>query len=109
MSSINWDAIISDLKNGVSTLAASTVNDYLAAAKTDGCQLVDSLKNDMQTWAQQLATGQLSKDDVEFLILAKKDLIAMNALKQTGLALAKVDAFKAGVLNLIVGALCKLI
>lgn len=109
MSAINWDQLFNELKSGIGSLAATMAGDYLAAAKQDGQQMLESLKTDMQTWASQLAAGQLSADDLEFLVLAKKDLIAMTALKQAGLALVKADAFKAAVLNLIVGTLTKLI
>jgi len=41
--------------------------------------------------------------------MSKKELIQMNALKQAGLALVKIDEFKNSVLTLIVNGLTTLI
>lgn len=109
MATIDFNALLGNLKNGVTALAVSSVGQYANEAKADGIKLVESLKTDLQTWATQLAEGKITTTDVEFLVLAKKDLIQMNALKQAGLGLIKIDEFKNSLLQLIVKTLVGLI
>jgi hypothetical protein len=109
MGDMNFPAILVALKDGVTNLATTNVQNYLNEAKADGFKLVDSLKTDIQTWEQELATGKMSAEDLEFLVMAKNEVIQMNALKQVGLGLVKVDEFKNSILHLVVKTLVKAI
>jgi len=104
MGSMDFQAVLATLREGVTSLASNTVQNYVNEAKTDGLNLVESLKTDIQTWGQELAEGKISALDVEFLIMAQKELIEMNALKQAGLGLIKVNEFKNNVLQLVLKA-----
>jgi hypothetical protein len=46
----------------------------------------------------------ITDDDLEDLILGKRDLAIMHALKQEGLATAAVDTFTHGILNILMNA-----
>jgi hypothetical protein len=108
MGNIDFQVVLATLKEGVTSLATTTVQNYVNEAKADGLKLVESLKTYIQTWGQELTAGKLSAADVEFLVMAKKDVIEMNALKQAGLGLIKVDEFKNSLLQLIVKTLVSL-
>ena len=62
----------------------------------------DKAKADLQRWTTMLASGQLSKDDFEWLLQSKKDLAELVALKQAGLAQVALDRFVNGLLNVVV-------
>jgi len=109
MASIDFDSLLKTLKDGISSLAVTTVKDYAKQAKADGMNLLETLKTDLQTWTIEVGEGKLTLDELDFMVMSKKELIQMNALKQAGLALVKIDEFKNGVLNLIVQGLFKLI
>ncbi len=109
MATIDFESLLKNLKDNIGSLAVSTVKEYADQAKTDGLNMIETLKTDIQNWSQQVIEGKLSKDDLEFLVMSKKELIQMNALKQAGLALVKIDEFKNGVLTLIVNGLIALI
>ena len=105
MGSMDYQAVLVTLKDGVTDLATTNVHNYLNEAKADGLKMVDSLKTDIHNWGLELAAGKMSANDVEFLVMAKKELIQMNALKQVGLGQVKVDEFKNSILRLIVNTL----
>ena len=109
MGNIDLNALLDTLKEGVTSLAKVTVQNYLNDAKADGIKLVESLKTDIKIWGEEFVAGRLTEDDVKFLVLAKKDLIEMNALKQAGLGLIKVDEFKNAILQLIIKTIIGLI
>ena len=109
MATIDFESLLKNLEDEISSLAVSTVKDYADQAKKDGLNMIEALKTDIQNWSQEVIDGKLSKDDLEFLVMSKKELIQMNALKQAGLALVKIDEFKNSVLTLIVNGLTALI
>ncbi len=109
MSAINFQKIFKGLEDEAIKLAIAGFTQYKDQAKTDAVNLMESLKVNLENWTIQLAEGKLSKDDFEFLVLAQKELIEMNALKQAGLALIKADEFKNSLLNLVVKTVIGLI
>jgi len=106
---IDFNNVFNTLKTGVINLAETSLKNFVAAASQDGLTFLDALKTQLAGWAQQAADGQLSASDLSFLILAQKDLLALTALKQAGLAEIAVDQFRTGVINLVTTTLTSLI
>ena len=98
---INFDDIFSQLKSGAATLAKNTFKDFVAAAKEDALAFLNASKEDLKRWANLLANGDITLKEFEFLLLAKKDSLKMEALKEAGLGAIKIDAFKSSLLNLV--------
>ena len=99
---INFQEIFNNLKQGVSSLAETSLKDFVLQAKSDGQKILDSMKAKLEKWSNQLANGELSPEDFKELILGQKDLLEMVALKEAGLLLISAEAFKNSVLNLII-------
>ena len=97
----NFQPILDKLQSEVTNLALVTFQNYKNEAKTDALKLLENMKENLKTWTLQLANGELSKDDFEFLVLAQKELIEMHALKQAGISLIQTDEFKNSLLNLL--------
>lgn len=106
---IDIKPILSELKNKIADLAKTTVKEFANEAATDGKQLVDIMEEDLKRWTQQLADNQITLLDFKTLVLGQKDLIEMSALKRTGLALARIDAFKNKVFDLIIDTVTSVI
>lgn len=109
MANIDFQIIFDRLKEEVTNLALSSVKKYKNEAQSDAFQLMEQMKENLKTWTLQLASGELSKKDYEFLILGQKELIEMNALKQAGLSLIKAEELKKNILNLIINTVIGLI
>lgn len=109
MADLDIAILMKDLKDEIVSLALSTVKDFKNEAKDDALKLLSTLEEDIKTWTLKLATGEMSKDDFEWLVLSKKELIEMIALKQVGLSLIKIDELKAKVLGLVVSKVFSLI
>jgi hypothetical protein len=107
--SINIDELCREIESGIESLAKSTLQDYLAAAKTDGQTIVNSLKADLQQWAAEVEEGYLTLLDLDFLVKAEEALVEMTALKQAGLAAVRIDQFKTGIVNIITGSIAGMI
>ncbi|KAA2238433.1 hypothetical protein F0L74_19590 [Chitinophaga agrisoli] len=100
--STDFAQIFNQLIEQVTTLAKNTVKDYTDAAVTDGKQFLQESQEKLQRWTTLLANHQLTTQDFTWLVQSQKDLAQMEALKQAGLAMARIDAFKASMLTLII-------
>ena len=106
---VDFANVLQTLKNGIVNLAETDVKNYIAQATQDGQAILTQLNDDLKTWTQQAASGQISAADLEDLVLGQKDEIEMIALKQAGFAEIAADQFKADVFNLITTTLTALI
>jgi hypothetical protein len=106
---VDFAAIFQQLKQGIIGLAESTVKKFVKEAKDDGLQILHDMKEKLERWTKMLIAGQLTTEDFEFLVNSQKDLIAMNALKEVGLAAIRIDQFKSSVMNLIVDSVFNII
>ncbi len=91
-----------NLKSGLEELAKKNWKEFSEAAEKDGKAFLDKTKEDLKRWTKLLAQGDLSKDDFEWLIAGKKDLAEMEALKQAGLALVRVERFQNALISLVI-------
>ena len=106
---VDFDKIFDELKQEIATLAKTTVKNYTKQAVADGKQFLEETEEKLRRWTLLLASKQLTTEDFEWLVLSQKDLAKMEALKQSGLALARVDAFRTSLMNLIIDTIFDLL
>lgn len=97
-----FDEFLSALLNEIEKLARRTVREFRDAAMEDARAFLESTRADLERWTRLLAEGRLTAKDFEWLVLGKKDLAELVALKQKGLALARVDRFRKDLLGLVI-------
>ncbi len=105
MASFNdfWNA----LKDELIEFAAYSWKDYEKEAIKDGKKFLEKSKADLERWSKMLANGNLTRDDFEWLLVGKKDLAELVALKQKGLAKVALDRFVNGLIDTIVSTAFK--
>lgn len=103
----NFDTFLETLKKNLSGVIQEFGEEYKEDILNDAVAFALKARKDLELWAAELKEGRLSIADVEFLIKSKKDLAEMEALKQKGLAQAKLDKLKADIINEVVGAVRK--
>ena len=99
---VDFNAIFQQLINGAIGLAKTTVSNYINDAKTDAQKMLMAMKEKLERWTLLLMDKQLTTEDFEWLVNSQKDLVAMDCLKEAGLAAIRIDQFKASLMNLIV-------
>ena len=102
MANINFIALFEQILQEAVAYVAQNAGSYFEAAKADALAVVNKTKERVTKWTQQLATGELSWNDFQFLIMAQKESVEMSGLQQAGLAQVKVDEIKLGILSIIV-------
>ena len=93
-----WESV----KKGLVEVAEKNWKEFREAAEKDGSAFLDRTKEDLRRWTKLLAQGDLSQDDFEWLVAGKKDLAEMEALKQAGLALVRLERFQNALISLVV-------
>ena len=96
------------IKDGVKELIARTLSDHKRAAAKDAAAFLKRARVDLERWVWQYATGALTRDEFEFLVRGQNDLADMEALKQAGLTLARLDQFRASLFDLVIGTAVKM-
>jgi hypothetical protein len=109
MSSIDINQLLSSIEGSIASLAGTSLQEYLKAAEADGQTIVDSLKDDLREWTAEVSSGDLTMEDLGFLIKEEQALVEITALKAAGLTEVRIDEFKTGVVNIITGAIVGLI
>lgn len=97
----NFNEILAEILTGARALALSTVSIYVDEAVADTREFLDQVEERLSRWARLLGAGELTTEEFEYLVRSQSALAEMLALKQSGLALVRVDEFKASLLNLI--------
>jgi len=105
----NFDRFFQELKEGVVEIAKQEATAFAKEATDDGKEFLEAVKSNLQTWTQQLAKGELSQKDFEFLVKGQKDVAAMKALTQAGLAAIRIDRIRVAMIDLIITAAGKLV
>ena len=70
--------------------------------------VVDNSSN-LRRWMPQLASGELTRDDLDFLIKAQLDLTRLNALADVGLGVARLDALRKSLVSTLISSMFKTI
>ena len=109
MADVDINKLIDTLKQGMTSLAESTVNNYKSQAISAGQNIIDEMKDDLKDWTEKVANGVMAKDDLEWLVGSQEVLLEMVALKQVGLAKVQLDNFKNGLVSLIVNTITSVI
>ena len=100
----DFDDFLKLFKSELIDIAKSAGEDIKEELLDDGQAFVQKTKADLQRWTALVAAGDLSQEEFEYLLQAKKDLAVMEALKQKGLAQARIDKLKEAVIGAVVGS-----
>ena len=98
-------SMLNTIKTGITDLAQGTLEDYVSQVESDAKSITDAISGKIESWKEELISGDLTPDDVAFLIKGNSELMAINALTQAGIAKIELDKFKEGVVNIIVNTL----
>lgn len=96
------EAIIDNAREGIEQLAKNLFQEFILQAEQDFDDFALDTKTKLEIWANAAANGQLSKDELAFLIKMRIDVTEMHALTGLGIAQAKLEKFRKGVISLLV-------
>ncbi len=105
----DFDSFLETLKTDLTEVVTDFGEDLKDDLLKDAGDFALQTKEDIIKWSEMLKDGELSLDEFEYLLKAKKDLAEMEALKQRGLAQAKLDKLKLAIIDAVAGSVKKVI
>jgi hypothetical protein len=101
---VNIDNVLKSIEEQSKSLVEKLFKQYTQQAFTDISDFLRKSKADLERWIQELARGQIDKDEFKSVVQGQLDVAEMRALKQAGLARVRIDIFNSGVLDIVVSA-----
>jgi len=98
----SYQDFLDAFKPALQDLAKKTLDAYTKQATADGQAFQDAQKASLDKWTQELVDGVLSKAEFADLVQGIQDLAELVALKQAGLAAARLDGFRTSLINLVI-------
>jgi len=95
------DALLSEIRHQLEAALPALADQLLPAGKKI---LLDHAEQ-LETWASQAAAGQLTEEDVEWLVRSQLDLHRLKALEAAGMAQVEVDLFRQTLARTAIGML----
>lgn len=97
-----YDEYFEALATNIKKFAKDEVSEYKDCAQADGDAFVEALRTNLKKWTTQLSKGELKKDEFKFLVEGQSDLLELRALKQSGLALVKIETIRDGIIGVVI-------
>jgi len=96
------DKIFKDLlDNEIADLAKEKFINFAKDAVNDATTFLQETENDLKKWSAALVTGEISKEDFDWLIKSKKDRAKMGLLKDKGIAQIEIDKYRDAVIDIV--------
>jgi hypothetical protein len=95
-----FDEFRDALKAGLGGLV-DELTDHKDAVLAASKAFLDDSEEDFKKWTKQVADGDMSTGDLEFLVKGKADLAMVNWHTQIGLTKVALDKFRQSLLDLI--------
>jgi hypothetical protein len=97
-----FEQFLAQLQEELAAFADDSWQDHRQAAIADGRAFITRTRQDLKRWTRLLASGDITRDDFEWLMLGRRDLARLTALKRRGLAKAALDRFTNGLIDTVV-------
>lgn len=98
----NFDKYFDKLLNNLEDLVKNNWKGFLNAAEADGKAFLLETKEDLKRWTRLLSNGDITREEFEFLVGSKEDLLKLTALKKLGLTKVRIQMFQTAVIGLII-------
>ena len=92
------------VREGLEPLLRDTVADFLESARSDVTAFIEETKASLERWLNALAQGIINGEDFAQLVRNQQALMKMEALKQAGLAAARLERLRTAVIDLLIRA-----
>ena len=105
----SWQTFFDDIVDEAGILVKNEVKDLLRMSKEDSDEFIQRQGEKVENYLNQLARGEITKQQLEGYLLDIKDLTEMQALKLSVAARARAQRLAEGITDLIVKRLLAII
>ena len=106
---MNFDALLEALKTELTQVVREYGEEYINDVVASGTQFALKMRENLIRRSEQLANGQLTPEEFEWLLQSDKDLIELKALKQKGLTAVQLNRIQDAVIGGLVRVMAKIV
>ncbi len=104
-----FDEALKEIRDGIVEIAKTEGADFAKELCADGEEFLAAAREDLKRWTGQLARGELKAKEFQRLVRGKKSVAEMRALKQLGIAAARIDKIRSRIIDLVITVLSKVL
>ncbi len=103
------DQLIEELKSKLKTIITDSYKDLKPQLEKDLNAFLETSKEKLERWLILFASGNLTEEELEWLLKSQLDLVALQALQATGISKIKLNALKNNIIKMIFKVITELI
>lgn len=97
-----WDRFTGVINEGLPQLVEGLLKGGLDQARLDVKDFLEDSGRKLKLWGDALAQGKIDRDDFEFLVKQRADLLEMHHLRQIGTRQNRLENFRRGFISLVI-------
>ena len=104
-----FDDFFTALLDGAKTVAGDAARQFLKEATVDSQKFKAQSESDLKRWIQQLADGDIEREDFESLLRGQLSEVTLAALLKAQVTAADAAALRDRIINIAIGAAFKIL
>ena len=105
----DWEDFVSNLKDGAAGLLKTELSGLIKNAKGDSDAFIKRQGEKLELYLNQLANGQITKEQFQGYVCDIRDLTEMHALKMSVAGKASAQRLVDGVIKLVINGLIAMV
>jgi stress response protein SCP2 len=98
---MNNDQLIEELKSKLKTIIAESYKDNKSEFEKDLKAFLEISNEKLERWMILFSTGDLTEEELEWLLKSQLDLMTLQGLQTTGISKIKLNALKNNIIKMI--------
>jgi len=98
---MNNDQLIEELKGKLKTIITKSYEENKTELERDLNTFLEASKEKLERWMILFSAGNLTEEELEWLLKSQLDLVALQTLQTTGISKIKLNEIKNNILKVI--------
>ncbi|MBF7093529.1 hypothetical protein IUY40_18510 [Flavobacterium sp. ALJ2] len=98
---MNHNKLIEELKNKLKVSIAKSYKDNKSELEKDLNAFLETSKEKLERWMILFSIGDLTEEELEWLLKSQLDLMTLQTLQTTGISKIKLNAIKNNIIKMI--------
>jgi hypothetical protein len=98
---MNHNKLIEELKSKLKVSITKSYKDNKSELEKDLNAFLETSKEKLERWMILFSTGELTEEELEWLLKSQLDLMTLQALQSTGISKIKLNAIKNNIIKMI--------
>ncbi len=106
---VDFDRFLKIVKTDLGIVAENLGLEYAKEVVEEGTDFARRFQDRLERRITQLTTGELSKDEFEWLMKSEKNLLELKSIEKKGLAVVQLNEIRGAIIDTLIGAAFKVV